>query len=110
MEIKKKYTKRTSFTEEQQQIILNNYQNMSAAQILILLSDHDPDSRINAQMIYGFLRRVKREAQKSYNILIEHNAQEAAEKLINGIDIIIPNKRTKTAQAITNYLNKLISE
>lgn len=103
------YAKRTSLTTDQQQIILQNYQNMSAGQILILLKEHDPETSINAQTIYGFLRRVKREAQKSINTLIEHNAPEAAEKLKEKINTFIPEKRSKTADAISIFLDNLIS-
>lgn len=110
MEKKRAYAKRVTFTEPQQQIILDNYQHMSASQLLELLRQSYPDHTFTDQAIYSFLRRVKREAEKSYQILVEHNALDAAEKLKTSISTIIPDKRTITSDAITNFLNKLIQE
>ena len=109
MESKKTYSKRVILTDEQRKIILDNYKSKSAGQILVLLQETDPTTKFNEQMVYGFLRRVKREAQKSINTLIEHNAQEAAEKLKENINQIIPDKRSHCADAISNFLNNLIS-
>lgn len=110
MEQKKRYAKRVTLTEEQQKIILDHYKQMTAREILPLLQATDPTKPFNDQTIYGFLRRVRREAEKSINVLIEHNAQEAAEKLKKNIDTLIPDKRHQTADAISSFLNTLISE
>ena len=110
METKRAYAKRVTFTQPQQQIILDNYQNLSANQLLELLRESYPDHTFNDQSIYSFLRRVKREAAKSYQVLLDNNALEAAEKLKASISTLIPDKRTSTADAINNFLNKLIQE
>ncbi len=109
METKKRYAKRVMLTEEQQRIILDNFKIMSARQIVLLLQETDPTKTFHDQMVYGFLRRVRREAQKSINTLIEHNAQEAAEKLKTKINNIIPDKRSNTADVINSFLNNLIT-
>lgn len=105
---KKKYNSRVNFTEDQQRIILESYQNMSAGAILKRLRETDENHSFNEQSIYAFLRRVKREAEKSYQLLLQTNATEAAENLKSQIENIIPNKRHSNSNVIHHFLNNLI--
>ncbi len=107
---KRKYTSRVTFSDEQQKIILDNYQNMSAGAILKLLQENDPTQQFNDQMIYSFLRRVKREAEKSYQLLLQTNAKEAAENLKTEIASIIPDKRQKNTSVIQQFLNNILEK
>ncbi len=105
---KKKYKSRVNFTEDQQRIILDNYQKMSAGNIINLLQETDADQTFNEQSIYAFLRRVKREAEKSYQLLLKTNATEAAENLKSQISQIIPDKRHSNSNAIHQFLHNII--
>lgn len=105
---KKKYSSRVNFTEDQQRIILESYQNMSAGAILTRLRETDENHSFNEQSIYAFLRRVKREADKSYQFLLKTNATEAAENLKSQISQIIPDKRHSNSNAIHQFLHNII--
>lgn len=107
---KRAYTKREKFTEQQENIILDNYQNMSASDIIKKLEETDKTKEFNEQMIYTFLRRVKREAEKSYQLLLKTNDTEAAEKHKTQIATIIPDKRGNTNTTINRFLNRIIKE
>ena len=105
---KRAYTKRDKFTEQQENIILDNYQNMSASDIIKKLEETDNTKEFNEQMIYTFLRRVKREAEKSYQLLVKTNELEAAEKLKTQIATIIPDKRGKSNTTINKFLDRIL--
>ncbi len=105
---KRAYTKRDKFTEEQENIILENYQSLSAGEIIKKLKATDEAKDFNEQMIYTFLRRVKREAEKSYQLLIKTNELEAAEKLKSQIATIIPDKRGKSNTTINKFLDRIL--
>ena len=107
---KRPYTSRVTFNDQQKRIILDNYQNMSAGAIIKLLQADDPNTQFNEQMIYSFLRRVKREAEKSYQLLLQTNATEAANKLKNEIETLIPDKRQKNAVVIQQFLNDILEK
>ncbi len=105
---KRAYTKRDKFTEQQENIILDNYQNMSASDIIKKLEETDNTKEFNEQMIYTFLRRVKREAEKSYQLLLKTNDTEAAEKLKTQIATIIPDKRGNKSTTINKFLDRIL--
>jgi len=107
---KRAYTKREKFTEEQENIILDSYQSLSAGEIIIKLKATDETKEFNEQMIYTFLRRVKREAEKSYQLLVKTNELEAAEKLKTQIATIIPDKRGNTNTTINKFLDRILKE
>ncbi len=106
---KRPYTTRVTFTDQQQRIILDNYQTKTAGAILKLLQESEPNQQFNEQMVYSFLRRVKREAEKSYQLLLKTNATEAAENLKSQIQIIIPDKKSKNSHIIHQFLNNIIN-
>jgi len=105
---KRAYTKREKFTEEQENIILDNYQSLSAGEIIKKLKATDETKEFNEQMIYTFLRRVKREAEKSYQLLIKTNELEAAEKLKTQTATIIPDKRGNSNTTINKFLDRIL--
>jgi len=105
---KSNYNPRVSFTEEQQKIILENYGRMSARSIVDLLQQTDPNLQFNDQQVYSYLRRVKREAKRNYQTLIDNNQKENAEKLKNQVESLIPNKRNELSVAINKLLNNII--
>lgn len=102
------YAARVSFSEEEQNIILRNYSTMSASRIVQLLYENDTTKIYTEQQIYGFLRRVKREAYKNYEQLINSNSQEVAETLKQRIDNVIPDKRNTNQDVINAFINTLI--
>jgi len=105
---KSNYNPRVSFTEEQQKIILENYGRMSARSIVDLLQQTDPNLQFNDQQVDSYLRRVKREAKRNYQTLIDNNQKENAEKLKNQVESLIPNKRNELSVAINKLLNNII--
>jgi hypothetical protein len=102
------YAPRVCFTEEEQNIILKNYSTMSAGRIVQLLYENDATKIYTDQQIYGFLRRVKREAYRNYQKLINSNSQEVAETLKQRIDNVIPDKRNTNKNVINAFINNLI--
>lgn len=104
------YAARVSFSEEEQTIILKNYSNMSAGRIVQLLYENDTTKIYTDQQIYSFLRRVKREAAKKYQKLIDSNTQEAAEILKQKIDKAIPDKKYSNQSAIDTFIDTLFNQ